>query len=187
MVIPDFLTHYYEQSTGPFSNLSMLPIEQAEQILEGIRRDGNRFASRRSSDDLRQLSLAQGKVKMNTALWIIQIILGIKLINVSYTHGLQQSKATMQQAIERMGQISRPLLYLVAVGTLIAAIGLLLPGVLGWSRLITPVTAMLLSLMLLCSIFCHIKSREKPNLFVSVVLFAFAAFVAYGRWVIVPR
>lgn len=54
MIIPDFLTHYYEKSAGPFSNLSLLPLEQAEQILEGIRRDANRFASRRSDDYLKR-------------------------------------------------------------------------------------------------------------------------------------
>jgi len=32
MVIPDFLTHYYENSAGPFSNLSMLPLEQADNL-----------------------------------------------------------------------------------------------------------------------------------------------------------
>jgi hypothetical protein len=50
MVIPDFLTHYYENATSPFSNLSMLPLEQAEQVLKELCRNGNRFASQRSSD-----------------------------------------------------------------------------------------------------------------------------------------
>jgi hypothetical protein len=50
MIMPGFLSHYYENSAGPFSNLSMLPLEQAEQILEEIRRNGKRFASQRSSD-----------------------------------------------------------------------------------------------------------------------------------------
>ena len=36
MRIPDFLSHYYEKSAGLFSNLSMLPIEQAEEILTEI-------------------------------------------------------------------------------------------------------------------------------------------------------
>jgi hypothetical protein len=52
MGMPDFLTHYYENSTGPFSNLSMLPWEQAKQILEEIRSNRNRFASQCSSDYL---------------------------------------------------------------------------------------------------------------------------------------
>jgi hypothetical protein len=31
-VIPDFLIHYYGNSAGPFSNLSILSLEAAEQI-----------------------------------------------------------------------------------------------------------------------------------------------------------
>jgi len=123
---------------------------------------------------------------MSVALWIIQIILGIKLLTVSYTHGLRQSKATMQEAIQTMGNFSQPLLYLIAVCTFVGTMGLILPGVLGSPTWITPVTAALLSIMLLFSIFFHIKCREKPNIFVSVILFAFAAFVAYGRWMLIP-
>jgi hypothetical protein len=124
------------------------------------------------------------ELKMNTVFWIIQVILGIKLITVSYTHGLRQSQPTMQDAIRKMGRFSQPLLYLIAVCTFIGAMGLILPGVLGASARITPVTAALLSIMLLCSIIFHVKCREKPNIFVSVILFAFAVFVAYGRRVL---
>jgi uncharacterized membrane protein YjjP (DUF1212 family) len=123
---------------------------------------------------------------MNIALWIIQIILGIKLITVSYTHGLRQSQSTMQEAIQKMGQFSQPLLYIIAVCTFIGTVGLILPGVFESATWIIPVTAVILSIMLLFSIFFHIKSREKPKVFVSVILFAFAVFVAYGRWVLVP-
>lgn len=63
MIIPDFLTHYYEKSAGPFSNLSMLPLEQAEQILEGIRRDANRFASQRSPDYLEKRLKLEDKIR----------------------------------------------------------------------------------------------------------------------------
>ena len=63
MVIPDFLSHYYEGAAGPFSNLSMLPHEQAEQILEEIRRNGNRFASQRSSDYLKKRFEVETKIR----------------------------------------------------------------------------------------------------------------------------
>ena len=52
-IVPDFLTHYYESSSGPFQSLSTLPIEQAERVLEKIREEGIIFASQRSSDYLR--------------------------------------------------------------------------------------------------------------------------------------
>jgi putative oxidoreductase len=123
---------------------------------------------------------------MDIALWIIQVILGIKLLTVSYTHGLRQSQPTLQEAIQKLGRLSRPLLFLVAIGAFIGTLGLILPGFLGLSPWIIPLTAGLLSIMLLFSLFFHIKSREKPKIFVSLVLFAMALFVAYGRWVLLP-
>ncbi len=122
---------------------------------------------------------------MYTALWVIQIILSIKLITVSYTHGLRQSQPTMQEAIQKMGNFSRPLLTIISVCTFIGAVILALAGVLGLSNWIISITAVTMSIMLLFSIFFHVKSCEKPKVFVSVVLFVFAAFVAYGRWVLV--
>ena len=123
---------------------------------------------------------------MNVLLWIIQVILSIKLLTVTYTHGLRQSGATMQEAIPRLGKAARSLLYLAAAGTLLGTLGLLLPGVVGLPGAITPITACVMAVMLLVSIFFHLKSRESPKIFVSLVLFVFAAFVAYGRWVLSP-
>lgn len=51
--IPDFLSHYYEASDGPFRNLSDLPLTEAEEILEQIRQAATqRFASQRKADYL---------------------------------------------------------------------------------------------------------------------------------------
>lgn len=50
--IPDFLSHYYEASEGPFRNLSDLPEMEAEAVLQHIRQAGNRFASQRQDDYL---------------------------------------------------------------------------------------------------------------------------------------
>ena len=41
---------------------------------------------------------------MNTALWVLQIILAIKLISVSFTHGFRQSLPSMQEAIQKNGE-----------------------------------------------------------------------------------
>lgn len=38
----------------------------------------------------------------------------------------------------------------------------------------------------LLSIAFHVNCREQANVIVSIVLFAIAAFVAYGRWVLLP-
>lgn len=122
---------------------------------------------------------------INIALWVIQLILAIKMLNVSYSHGLRQSQPTIREAIQKMGEFSKPIHSATSVCTFIGAMGLILPGVLASPIWITPVIAVLLSAMLLVSIFFHIKSRKNPKIFVSAILFTFAAFVAYGRWVLV--
>jgi hypothetical protein len=123
---------------------------------------------------------------MNTLLWIVQIILGIKLLSVSYSHGLRQSQPIMQDAIRRLGSFAQPLHYGIAFAAFVGALGLTLPGALGLPAQVLPVTAILLAGMLLSSIFFHIRSREQPKVFVSLILFAFAALVAYGRWPFTP-
>ena len=50
--MPDFLSHYYEAGRGPFRNLSDLPPDEAEVILENIRQKGDVFASKRVKDYL---------------------------------------------------------------------------------------------------------------------------------------
>jgi hypothetical protein len=92
----------------------------------------------------------------------------------------------MREAIQRLGKASRPILSLVAISTFIGALGLILPGILEIFPRITPVMAGILSILLLASLFFHIRSREKPKIFVSLVLFALAVFVAWGRRAIIP-
>jgi hypothetical protein len=123
---------------------------------------------------------------MNIVLWIVQGILAIKLVSVSFTHAFQRSLPTMQEAIQKLGKASRWILTLVAIATFLGALGLILPGILGVASRIIPVTAGILSIILLVSLFFHVRSRERPKIFVSLVLFALAAFTAWGRWAIVP-
>lgn len=48
----DFLCHYFDESVGPFRNLSDLEPEEAERILNEIRVQKKGFASKRSIDYL---------------------------------------------------------------------------------------------------------------------------------------
>lgn len=50
--IPANITHYYEAREGPFHSLSDLEMARAELVLEEIRRQGQRFASKRPADYL---------------------------------------------------------------------------------------------------------------------------------------
>lgn len=115
---------------------------------------------------------------MNIILWVIQAIVAVKLVTVAVTHGMQQSREVMQTAIEKMGGNSRMLLWGVAIASLLAAIGVLLPVRFGMYPLIYA------ALILLASIPFHLRCREKPKVFVSLVLFLLVAAVFYGRWIL---
>ncbi len=123
---------------------------------------------------------------MNVLLWALQIVLALKFLSVTFTHGLRPDEAKMQRGVQRFGALARPLLVLIALGTLLGGVGLILPAATGTLAWLTPWAAMLLALMMLFAVGFHIACREKPNTVVSLILFALAAFLAYGRWTIAP-
>ena len=123
---------------------------------------------------------------MNTVLWILQIALCLKFVSVAYTHGFRTNQAKWQQGMERFGAAARPLLTLIALCTFLGGAALVLPAATGVLTWLTPLSAALLAVMMLLAVGFHVACRETPNIVAGLVLFALAAFVSYGRWVIAP-
>ncbi|MFT3893792.1 MAG: hypothetical protein QM730_19350 [Anaerolineales bacterium] len=65
---------------------------------------------------------------MNIFLWALQIILAIKLLTVTFNHGLRPDPVKMQRGKARFGSAARPLLLFIAGLTLLTALGLVLPA-----------------------------------------------------------
>lgn len=75
-MIEQYLYHYYEAEIGPFRNLSALTDEEAERVLDNIKRNKAVFASKRSDDYLavrrklekhaRNLFIAKGGKPINS-------------------------------------------------------------------------------------------------------------------------
>jgi len=123
---------------------------------------------------------------MNVVLWALQIVLALKFVSVAYTHGFRPDQTKMQRGIERLGTIARPLLTLIALCAFLGGVSLILPAAAGILTWLTPWSAALLALMMLLAIGFHVTCRESPNIVAGLILFALAAFVAYGRWVMAP-
>jgi uncharacterized membrane protein YphA (DoxX/SURF4 family) len=137
----------------------------------------------------RALEHSQGERKeteMNTGLWVLQIALCLKFVSTAYTHGFRRDQAKWQQGMERFGAAGRPLLALIAILVLLGGVGLILPAATGVLTWLTPLSAAVLAVMMLVAVGFHVGCRETPNVVAGLVLFALAAFVAYGRWVIAP-
>jgi hypothetical protein len=123
---------------------------------------------------------------MNIILWVLQIVLAVKFLSVAVTHGLRPDPAKMQRGVQRFGAAARPLLIAIAAAVSLCAVGLVLPAVIRSASWLVPWSAALLAAMMLGAAGFHLACRDNPKTWVSLVLFAPAAFVAYGRWVIAP-
>jgi VIT1/CCC1 family predicted Fe2+/Mn2+ transporter len=123
---------------------------------------------------------------MNTLLWVLQIVLAIKLVSAAYTHGVHPDQTKMQRGRQRLGAMAQPLLTLVALCTFLGGIALVLPAAIGTLTWMIPWAAAFIVLLMLMAVGLHINCRDNPKPWVSFVLCALAAFVAYGRWVLVP-
>jgi len=123
---------------------------------------------------------------MNIVLWVLQVVLAVKFLSVAYTHGLRPDPAKMQRGNQRFGAAARPLLIVIALAVSLCAVVLVLPAATGAAAWLAPWSAALLAVMMLAALGFHLACRENPKSVVSLVLFALAAFVAYGRWVIAP-
>jgi len=123
---------------------------------------------------------------MNLLLWAVQIVLAVKFLSVTYTHGLRAGKGKMASGRQRLGGAGRPVLVAIALGALLGAAGLVLPGVTGLLPWLTPWAAALLAVMMLVGVGMHLSCRDGANPVPGLVILALAAFVAYGRWVLAP-
>ncbi len=121
---------------------------------------------------------------MDIVLWIVQAIISIKLLSVAFTHGVQHPKKEMEQAIQNMGRAAKPVLIGTAILVFLGCIGLVLPGVISKLLWLTPIIALILAVFMLVAIFFHIRCREKPKIFASIILFTLSVGVAIGRWLL---
>jgi len=120
------------------------------------------------------------EVFMNIFLWALQIILAIKLFTVTFNHGLHPNPVKMQRGTNRLGHLAQPLLILIAALTFLTGLGLILPAMLDF----LPWTASFTALLMLIATGFHLRCRETPKIWVSLILFALASFLTYGRWII---
>jgi uncharacterized membrane protein YphA (DoxX/SURF4 family) len=121
---------------------------------------------------------------MNIALWVVQVLLAglFGMAGVLKTFQYERAKASLPWVQD----VSHGLTTFIGVSELLGAIGLVLPmltGILPW---LTPLAAVGLAVIMLLAIVFHLKRGEMQPVVFTIVLFALAAFVAYGRFVIAP-
>jgi len=121
---------------------------------------------------------------MNIFLWILQVLVGLAFIAAGYNHGFNIEKARTQMVW--MKDVPNGLLVFIGISEILGGIGLILPAVTGIMPALTAWAGTGLATVMTLAILFHATRKEYQAIVVNLVLFALAAFVAYGRFVLVP-
>jgi uncharacterized membrane protein YphA (DoxX/SURF4 family) len=119
---------------------------------------------------------------MNILLWVLQVLLAVAFL----AHGWL-FLAPPAEMVEQMNSSIPPALRIfIGVAEVLAAVGLIVPGVtriLPW--LVSCAAAGLMIVMMSATIF-HTTRGELTSALTTAALFVVVAFVAYMRWKVMP-
>lgn len=118
---------------------------------------------------------------MNTALWIVQAILAV----IFFAAGTMKLVRSKEQLATTMGWVegfSQTAIRRIGAAEIVAALGLILPGVTGIATFLTPLAATGLVLLMAGAIRTHARRGETSMIVLNLILAAMALFVAIGRF-----
>jgi putative oxidoreductase len=118
----------------------------------------------------------------NIALWIVQVLLAV----VFLAHGwlMVAPPAEMVEMIN--AQLGVGLRLFIGVAELLAAVGLILPGVTRILPFLTALAAAGLMIVMASATILHLVRGESGSAITTTVLFVLVTLVAYSRWKVLP-
>jgi hypothetical protein len=122
---------------------------------------------------------------MNIAIWIAQILLTLAFAGSGISK-LVQPYEKLAARMAYVNDFTPGVMRAIGALEVLGAIGVVLPawtGILPW---LTPLAAGGLAVNMGGAVSTHLRRKEYPMIVVNLVLLALAAFVMYGRLVVVP-
>lgn len=116
---------------------------------------------------------------MNIALWIVQLVLGLAFIAFGSTK-VQYDKAL--ESLPWVEDTSKGLVVFIGVVELLGGIGLIAPGIFGIWKLLIPIAALGIALVMIFAAIFHAKRKESKAILMNIIFLLLALFVAYGRY-----
>lgn len=119
---------------------------------------------------------------MNATLWTLQI-----LVSVTFLYsGICKSIYSIRTLVDVKGQtgvenLPVPAVRFIGVSEILGAFGLLLPWGLRIAPWLTPVTAILLAMVMIPAGVIHYQRHEPKNILTNVVLFVCCGAIVWGR------
>ena len=127
---------------------------------------------------------------MNTTLWILQGVLAAMMLLPGFMKLSNSNPELIKKGNGRMDwamDVSSTNMKLIGMVEVLAAFGLILPMLLDILPILTPIAAVGVIFTMLGALSLHLKRGDNPSTLVpNIVIMLIAAFVAYGRLVLIP-
>jgi uncharacterized membrane protein YphA (DoxX/SURF4 family) len=122
---------------------------------------------------------------MGIALWVVQVLLAAVFL-VSGATKLSRPKEKLLKNLAWVEDFSQRTLRIIGALEVLGAIGIMLPALTGILPSLTPLAALGLVLTMIGAALTHLRRQEYGPIAVTAVLLVLAAFLAYGRFFVLP-
>ncbi len=119
---------------------------------------------------------------MNVVLWIVAGVLAAAFLASGLMKLAQPKKKLVDSGMGWAEDFGDGAVKAIGALEVLGALGLILPAALDIVPVLVPIAATGLAVIMLGAMVTHGRRRETPLIAVNVVLFALAAFVAWGRF-----
>ena len=120
---------------------------------------------------------------MNTALWIVQILLAALFLTVGSIK-LVLPKETLSKVFEWIDDYSSDRVKLIGSFEVIGALGLFIPGVYSFWIVLIPIAATGLAIIMVLAALTHYNRGEKSEMTTNVIVLVLLTFIVVGRFAI---
>jgi uncharacterized membrane protein YphA (DoxX/SURF4 family) len=119
---------------------------------------------------------------MNVVLWIIAGVLAAAFLGFGVMKLTQSKEKLAAAGMGWTDDFSPRSIKLIGALELLAAVGLILPALLGIVPVLVPLAALGLVLVMIGAAVTHARRKEFPMITVNLVLLVLAAMVVWGRF-----
>lgn len=124
-------------------------------------------------------------METNTIIWIVQILVAVAFFMAGIMK-VTQPKEKLAENMAYVEDFSASTVKAIGAVEIAAALGMIFPSLIPLLPILTPLAGIGLVLTMIGAILTHIRRNEYPKIVPNIVLLALAAFVAYGRFVLIP-
>jgi uncharacterized membrane protein len=121
---------------------------------------------------------------MNILLWVLQILFGLYFFAIGVMHFIIPPNLPTPMAW--MYELSTTLHFISGIAEIFGGLGLILPAITRIQTRLVPLAALGLLLVMVAAMIYHITRGEFTNIGFNFILALIMAFIAYGRWKLVP-